>query len=71
MKEQITDTKNDEKKSSIQFQIYRFKFSVILTDQLLYFSKLHQDGNNTFLCAGIPFSTRSFGIGPSDLKYFL
>jgi len=49
MKEQITDTKNDEKKSSIQFQIYRFKFSVILTDQLLYFSKLHQfDDRDTF-----------------------
>lgn len=42
-------TKNTEEKIPINFQIYRFKFSVMLTDQLLYFSKLHQfDDRNTF-----------------------
>ena len=41
--------KNTEEKIPINFQIYRFKFSVMLTDQLLYFSKLHQfDDRNTF-----------------------
>ena len=42
-------TENTEEKKSVNFQIYRFKFSVMLTDQLLYFSKLHQfDDRNTF-----------------------
>ena len=39
----------DQPTRPIHFKIYRFKFSEILTEQLLYFAKLHQfDDRHSF-----------------------
>ena len=59
----------------INFIIY-INFNLIINylhalDALRIYVKINYAGNNTFTCAGTPFSIRSAGIGPMDLKYFL